>query len=472
MPALVLLGQRFRLGTDDLVLPFAWLVVLFGAWSCVFGVLVAVFWDAFGECERGPVFRGYLVANLCAYAVSLCAAVAVVRLALRGTILQPEARKGVIPVLHVHLVMTAAEVALAVAGIPLFLLVPDEAQCLAAAPVLVTTMYVVIAVDLAAFAVFLVVVFCTFAPAATDNHVASGVWLKLWGGLFFCGRSDDVRALEQATVIVSDLLSFDGGLGMDDLVPSDIMAGIVLMNQHHHRTLDQETLLSASSSSSASAAHGADQYRVGASVTQYDIPTSLSICLIYRACAPRVDVSNAANYVRFAEAVYGWPLYLENDLCNVWQLVPAQCACLTTDLRNVTVHDDYEIAGDNCLGANAVSSRAMASRRSANGSVNVHRAPPANGHLIYASFHNEMYLSPFMIFADHDKREIIVSVRGTLSFRDALVDVQLNPNPIPSIPGGRAHSGFLQTAANVLDAIESTGILQRTFVSTVNNNKQ
>lgn len=49
-----------------------------------------------------------------------------------------------------------------------------------------------------------------------------------------------------------------------------------------------------------------------------------------------------------------------------------------------------------------------------------------DAHILFATFENELFHAPYFVAVDHETRAIVVAVRGTLSFADALVDMQVH----------------------------------------------
>lgn len=58
--------------------------------------------------------------------------------------------------------------------------------------------------------------------------------------------------------------------------------------------------------------------------------------------------------------------------------------------------------------------------------------------LLYASFENKVFQTPFFIALDHNERFIVVAIRGTMSLRDAITDLSAEAKPLdfPGIPPG------------------------------------
>ncbi|KAJ3112483.1 hypothetical protein HK100_002317 [Physocladia obscura] len=78
---------------------------------------------------------------------------------------------------------------------------------------------------------------------------------------------------------------------------------------------------------------------------------------------------------------------------------------------------------------------------------------------------NGIYRSPYLIVHDVDTDSIVIAIRGTYSASDVLVDLKFDVTDIsiPDIEGDEdhlAHSGFLNTARNIVNDIRSLNILE------------
>ncbi|KAI8926576.1 hypothetical protein BC831DRAFT_504386 [Entophlyctis helioformis] len=78
---------------------------------------------------------------------------------------------------------------------------------------------------------------------------------------------------------------------------------------------------------------------------------------------------------------------------------------------------------------------------------------------IHASSKNDLFVSPYLISFDHDWRSIVISVRGTYSAADVLVDLSIDLDvldPFDSTTRGQVmfvHKGMLRTAKHIIDEI-------------------
>ncbi|KAM7538887.1 hypothetical protein Aperf_G00000052112 [Anoplocephala perfoliata] len=95
--------------------------------------------------------------------------------------------------------------------------------------------------------------------------------------------------------------------------------------------------------------------------------------------------------------------------------------------------------------------------------------------VVYYSFSNNMYKSPFFVAFDDETESIVVAVRGTLSLEDALVDMLVEGNhlaadeipPDVSAEDGAnffVHMGMLSTARNLRDIILREQLIEKARV--------
>lgn len=54
--------------------------------------------------------------------------------------------------------------------------------------------------------------------------------------------------------------------------------------------------------------------------------------------------------------------------------------------------------------------------------------------LVYATFHVDVGITPFFVAVDHERQKVIISIRGTLSLKDILTDLNAEGEVIPITP--------------------------------------
>lgn len=103
-------------------------------------------------------------------------------------------------------------------------------------------------------------------------------------------------------------------------------------------------------------------------------------------------------------------------------------------------------------------------------SAAAHSSRKRSGDLVYGNFENTVLLSPYCIFHDYERDEVILSIRGTMSIEDAVLDLTLDPvdasvvfkqHGIECHEGTYCHGGFLKSAVYMLEHIDQEGSLKK-----------
>lgn len=159
------------------------------------------------------------------------------------------------------------------------------------------------------------------------------------------------------------------------------------------------------------------------------------------------NVLELAYYSKYAVGIYGWMLYVwSHPWSGTFRLA------FTCMKRNV-----HYIHGDNFfhLGQTALQLET---------GVKVQD-------IVYASFFNSVYKPAFCVVLDHEKKQVIIAIRGTLSLEDCLTDAIAYGVSLDGLAerwncdssGEYAHQGFLHCAEAVYLEINRLGILEMLF---------
>ncbi|OXB67505.1 hypothetical protein ASZ78_005726 [Callipepla squamata] len=397
MPGLVVFGRRWAIGSDDFVLPGAFELFLRLLWWVGILLLYAVHKGRFG-CPGGALLHSYLLVLLALLAAIICTLSALVYVSTRGTISNPGPRKSLPKLLYTRLLLYLPEFIWAVVGA---VWVSDSSvQCES------TVINVVIGTVIASWVIIIftiIGVLIVFDPLGgkktfylTDGldrnlessqsgqllynvkNTATRVWEKRIRLMCCCIVQDDDHRV--AFTSIAEL--FRAYFSDTDLVPSDIAAGLILLHQEQDKMencpKDPEEVLCHSPSSPV-----ADDLDA--------------------------EVENAAHYMLFAAAAYGWPYYIYTN--------PFTALCkLNGDCGDNPVAMIYEI--------------------------------------------------PFFVALDHKKEAIVVAVRGTLSFEDILTDLSADCEDLTLedvLENGFVHKGITQAANYIYQKLINDGILNQAF---------
>ncbi|NXD73098.1 DGLA lipase, partial [Eolophus roseicapillus] len=419
MPGIVVFRRRWSVGSDDLVLPAVFLFLLHTTWFVILSVvLFGLVYNPNEACSLNLVDhgRGYLGILLSC----MIAEVAIIWLSMRGSILYTEPRDSMQYVLYVRLAILLIEFVYAIVGIVWLTQYYTSCNDITAKSV---TLGMYLECGLGASLVCITVL-CVFDPTgrtfvklrATKRRQRNlrtynlrhrleegqaSSWTRRLKVFLCCTRTKDSQS-DAYSEIAYLFAEFFRDL---DIVPSDIIAGLVLLRQRQ-RAKRNAVLDEANN----------------------DILAFLSGMPVTRN-TKYLDLKNAQEmqrykevcyYMLFALAAYGWPIYLmRKPTCGLCRLARS-CSCCCLCPSRPRYAPSVTIEEDNCCGCNAIAIRRHFLDENMT-SVDI----------VYTSCHDAVYETPFYVAVDHDKKKVVISIRGTLSPKDALTDLTGDAERLP-----------------------------------------
>lgn len=173
------------------------------------------------------------------------------------------------------------------------------------------------------------------------------------------------------------------------------------------------------------------------------------------------NLSTVKRFLDFAVAVYGWPSYMINNCgCMPWYRL-----CRKLQLCSACRCDRTLVVEDNCCSCHT--------------SAFVLESELNETDLYYISFRNRLYQTPFVVLADHQSKNVVITIRGSASLLDLITDLSLNSerfsvdvdtDPIlredHTLDDGevRVHRGMLNGARYVYNTIKAQRILDDLFL--------
>ncbi|XP_045581841.1 diacylglycerol lipase-alpha isoform X2 [Procambarus clarkii] len=462
MPGIVVFRRRWSVGSDDLVVPGVFLFILHTIWL----IVLAAIYGAVGTRE-GPGAScwaelrehvvGYLVILSGCIVVEFCIA----HVAMKGTILDPTPRASMQYLLYVRLAVLLAELVWVVLGV--VWLSQHYQTCTsktakdAILGIVVCNWCVMVSVVLT--------VWCTFDAAGRswvkmkryqrsmrDSHTRfqyrrSGNRNRNWRQrkvlrayqdswdhrcrLLFCcmGKSDDTR--NSFSDIARLLSEFFRDL---DVVPSDVVAGLVLLRKY--QKLNREEIVKSSK-------NDVYEFLSGVPITPRTRFLQLS------SLEGKEEFEKIVHYMRFALAIYGWPMFVvANSTFEACRLCPLlrcwQCCSSREGMP--------EVVEDNCCGCNVAAFMRM--------------APSEGLDLVYVTYHVDVGETPFFVALDHHRRTIVISIRGTLSMKDVITDLNAESEPLPMDAikeDWLGHKGMVSAAEYIRRKLREDNILTHAF---------
>uniref|UniRef100_A0A3P9QJP9 Diacylglycerol lipase-alpha n=1 Tax=Poecilia reticulata TaxID=8081 RepID=A0A3P9QJP9_POERE len=452
MPGMVMFRRRWSVGSDDLVLPALFLFLLHCIWLVVLSVvLFGLRYGSDLSCsvtlvDHGRGYLGILVSCL------ICES-AIMWLSMRGSILYTQPREAVQYVIYIRLAILLVELVYAVVGIAW--LVQYYQPCSD-----VTAKNLALGIVACNWLVILsvcITLMCTFDPTGrtfvklkatrrrqrnlttyTLRHRLeegqASSWSRRLKFFMCCTRAQDTQ---------SDAYSEVAGLFAEffrdlDIVPSDIIAGLVLLRQ---------TQRSKRSNVLGQANNDIIAFLSGIPVTRstryLDLKNSVEMHMYKEVC----------YYMLFALAAYGWPMYLmRKPGCGLCRLA-SSCPC--TSVSGSRLSQSVTVEEDNCCGCNVLAIRRHFLDRDLK-----------QVHIVYTSCHDAVYETPFFVAVDHAKKKVVISIRGTLSPKDALTDLTGDSERLP-VEGQHGtwlgHKGMVYSAEYIKKKLEQEMILSQAF---------
>ena len=281
------------------------------------------------------------------------------------------------------------------------------------------------------------------------------------------GGSNIGEDLEAVAKVLTNFFHHDGFL---DVVPSDVVAGIILVRLQQKAKFRRQNVTRISLSgvgkpmSNQIQSHG--DIEVG--ILDHDNPQTTNIyrrVLENRSKDDRELMDSISWCSVYALAVYSYLMVIYMKPCSgICSLCHSRFCKIgfsksvfkakkvNGKVKSEDKHGD--ISGDNCC---STSHAGIASIIKKN-----------NAEIVYAAFENDSTAKPYAIFLDHDKECIVIAIRGTLSLEDCITDVLADP--VELVEAGErwgfdgrnswTHMGFLKAAARIRNDLENSKILQ------------
>ncbi|XP_077492793.1 inactivation no afterpotential E isoform X2 [Amblyomma americanum] len=459
MPGVVVFKRRWSVGSDDFVVPGIFLLLLHTIWLIVLAVLLSVLDFGALACvsDLQEHMLGYCVILSGCVVVEAC----ISWVSMRGSILDAAPRASMQYLLYVRLGILLVEVSWLVVGVIWVSKHYDSCPMGVAKDAILG----IIVCNWCVLLSVLVTVWCTFDRAGRTwvkmkryqrslqdgklRYKRSGNSQRNWRHrkavreyqdswnkrcrLLFCCMGTNDRNRNSFAEIAKLLSDFFRDL---DVVPSDVVAGLVLLRKFQR----QERLVIVSQK-------GNDTYQFlsGVAVT----PATRFLDVNHPNVCEAVMV--ITHYMHYALGVYGWPMYMmTRGSTGCCQLFPSlRCCCIPTRKKK---RDRALVVEDNCCYCNYAALRHM---------VNNH-----NMEVVYVTYHVDVGETPFFVAVDHEKRTVVVSVRGTLSLQDVLTDLNAEGEQLPVHPPHEdwlGHKGMVQAAEYIKRKLVDEGILSQAF---------
>uniref|UniRef100_A0A8D3E6L3 Diacylglycerol lipase-alpha n=1 Tax=Scophthalmus maximus TaxID=52904 RepID=A0A8D3E6L3_SCOMX len=450
MPGMVMFRRRWSVGSDDLVLPALFLFLLHCIWLVVLSVvLFGLPYGSDQSCsitlvDHGRGYMGILVSCL------ICES-AIMWLSMRGSILYTQPREAVQYVIYIRLAILLVELVYAVVGIAWLVQYYQPCSDVTAKNL---ALGIVACNWLVIFSVCITLM-CTFDPTGRTfvklkatrrrqrnlttytlraQHNKRSIW-QTSCFYYLCADFCCFPFQDAYSEVASLFAEFFRDL---DIVPSDIIAGLVLLRQRQRSK--RSAILDQANNDILAFLSGMPVTRN----TRYlDLKNSAEMNMYKDVC----------YYMLFALAAYGWPMYLmRKPACGLCRLA-SSCPC--TSVSGSRLSQSVTVEEDNCCGCNVLAIRRHFLDRDLK-----------QVHIVYTSCHDAVYETPFFVAVDHAKKKVVISIRGTLSPKDALTDLTGDSERLPleeQHGTWLGHKGMVYSAEYIKKKLEQEMILSQAF---------
>jgi sn1-specific diacylglycerol lipase len=174
-------------------------------------------------------------------------------------------------------------------------------------------------------------------------------------------------------------------------------------------------------------------------------------------------LEEGARYAKFALAIYTWVLYVyEHPMTGLGRLAWEACSsCCKPDKQNVQPTSARRLF-------------AHQGRIDEDNMWQMHKhallltAGLENADLVYAQLRSGFTENPYCILLDHEWNSVVVSIRGTFSLEDMVTDVLIDPESVEELgeefgfdgKGQYAHGGVLACVRNVYRDLQRHRLLE------------
>ncbi|KAL9878714.1 inactivation no afterpotential E isoform 3-T3 [Glossina fuscipes fuscipes] len=246
--------------------------------------------------------------------------------------------------------------------------------------------------------------------------------------LLFCCIGSTERSRNSFTDIARLLSDFFREL---DVVPSDVVAGLVLLRKFQR--LEREAIV-------RQRKNGTYEFLSGVPITEHTQFLALNDPKSYD------FFQTVIHYMYFAQGAYGWPMYLMINRSRMYHLLP--------ELRSFgcckSHSDEIEVIQDNCCYCNY----AALKKTLQVGDVEI----------LYVTYHVDVGETPFFVAIDYSQKKIVVSIRGTLSMKDILTDLNAESEVLPLDPPREdwlGHKGMVQAAIYIRNKLREENLVEK-----------
>lgn len=431
MPGIKVFGRRWAVGSDDFVFPAAAEIILRSAWLLALCIVFGVHNDDLSICTNGNLLRIYYVGMLVILPLEILFSITIMHFSMKGTITNDRPRRHIPNLIMCKLFIFFIEIVWTIMGTN-WAFGSHVRNCSNVVINVVKGATVVGWILLLCLVVGIIIVFDSLGNPLTETpSQLQRLWKMRCKVICCCSCGSDVTSNRSSALDEIARLFAEHLIGVDFVI-TDVAAGMILVQRQQERELRRRM------------ASGPAPLRA----SYADVAQSKAVLDTSYHPKSWMTLTHASAFMKYALASYGWPFFVyDNQVSGPFKLL-CNCKCCLC-LR----HTD-DIFGDNCCGCNTAAILQQ---------THIRRED-----IYYANFNNRLYETPFYIIFDHETKSVVLSVRGSLSFDDALTDMlaDLEMMSVEGVTDAKAHKGILQAAKYIINTNSDRHLLEEAFERT------
>jgi hypothetical protein len=496
MPHLRYNGRFWRVSSDELFFPG--MFAIFGRilWTTLLIVILAYSTQRLSRCPDGGGILAYLYLSLIVFVLSIFCEICLVKRSLVGSMVETEKRdEGIGKYLTTKIILGGIHLVLAIFGTFLIsnrTFIPCAENFRGSQNFDLVFLAVIVVTQL----VDVSSLFCccyTFSASKEvehfdqDYHLTATMWEGRCKSVMNCLQISTCNLFGGSNLdgdlsaVANVLTKFFHHNGFLDVVPSDVVAGIILVRiqqlekessisyfNHSINRSPQSVLAGLEIGSIDTRDIDLEESREDDEVGDMNRSESLVHSTVSVNTRKDLDKQNesdralieaAAKYAVHMVAVYThfFALYLHpcTGLCGLCCL--NICKKYSKTGFTSGSHVPYGVKGDNRCGMNHAGLNFL--------------TKDIESDVVYASYNNDTVAKPFAVFLNHEQSSVVISIRGSMSLEDCITDAIAEPVEMKEAGDrwdfeGRdryAHTGILKAAMNIREELESSKVLEKIF---------
>ncbi|XP_020283723.1 sn1-specific diacylglycerol lipase beta-like isoform X2 [Pseudomyrmex gracilis] len=430
MPALKLFGRKWLAATDDLVYPGLFELFIRIIWFILIGIACGKYYEDTWNCRLGgELVRVYLLGEAVMLGIITLLILIIIRQSAKGAIMDTHARRYVEPLLMIKILLLLPEIVWNILGT--LWIFGQSVECshehYSVTVVEALVFFDWILIGLSIFGLALV-----FDPIGSlekrhlENSIEHGkvsrIWLRRFKFLWWMRKDESANETFQH---VAGLLTalFRG----TDLVPSDVVAGCILLRVRQKRETHELQRMNLIES---------PKYTSDGNEIFFGMPNWMSLEAIH-------------HFLQLSIASYGWLFVIYQHMCTGCFRLARDMTCCACFRRKSNI-----ILDDNCCLCYLSGVKYL--------------SQVSEEDILFASFKNHLCQIPFCVIADHKNASIVIVIRGSLSLRDLITDIAAAADTFecPNVPpGSTAHKGMILGVKIILKQLENYKVLERAFAT-------